>query len=214
MHQSLKCAKNLQDNRCKKWCKVRNPQSKQPLKQLLMLGRNGKCSISLVPKLSLIFGALNSVAFAKNISIYMYFHLVNLFIFSKEFPSGAALRQHELTHDNTNGHTCSFCNRTFRYPSQLRDHIVTHSNTRPYMCTECGMDFMKVCYIFKNLFLKFWCAAKSCVPCIRTVSLTYLFNACAWPKAAFLFQFFSFLFFFIYWFIFKSYIFYHLFSGW
>jgi uncharacterized Zn-finger protein len=57
------------------------------------------------------------------------------------------LKQHEVIHENAdsiNGHTCSFCNRTFRYPSQLRDHIVTHSNSRPYICTECGMDFMKV----------------------------------------------------------------------
>ena len=62
----------------------------------------------------------------------------------QEFASAALLKQHEVLHNNLNDLTCSYCMRSFRYPSQLRDHIIIHSNSRPYMCIECGMDFMKV----------------------------------------------------------------------
>ena len=74
----------------------------------------------------------------------LWFNIPPLGVVSQEFASAALLKQHEVLHNNQSNLTCSYCSRSFRYPSQLRDHIVIHSNSRPYMCIECGMDFMKV----------------------------------------------------------------------
>ncbi|XP_052791502.1 uncharacterized protein LOC128225640 [Mya arenaria] len=42
------------------------------------------------------------------------------------FPSFEQFQRHEHTHVQSRQHTCSVCQKQFRYPSNLREHMLTH----------------------------------------------------------------------------------------